>query len=107
MTKLSVIKQPRDQRFIQILLTIIYLNRCEAVNRSVQQIDFFLENVQSNLFNLNEMRKKFSAICRTNEKWSEQPVTISIVALTRLKTINKIDDCKTQRSAIERRFVCL
>jgi len=29
---MSIMKQPRDQRFIQILLTIIYLNRCEVVN---------------------------------------------------------------------------
>jgi len=59
-------KQPRYQRFIQILLTIIYLNRCEAVNDPYNKLTS-LENVQSNLFNLNEMRKKFLAICCTNE----------------------------------------
>jgi len=63
LTKLSIMKQPRDQRFIQI--TIIYLNRCEAVIDLYNKLTS-LENVQSNLFNFNEIRRKFLAICHTN-----------------------------------------
>jgi len=86
--------------YTNIPLTIIHLNRCEAVADPFtyrQQINCLWRMYNRICLILTKCVENFSAICRTNEKWSKRLVAISIVALTRLKpstrsTIIKLND---------------